>query len=305
MTDIYLITGFLGAGKTTLVKNLIKGFQDTKTAIIVNEFGKEGVDGVLLRSHGMVLEEISNGSIFCVCRSDKFIDALIKVKDLDIENIIVESSGLADPFGMPKILSALDKLAPDIFNYKGSICVVDTLHFTSLYSIAPALKHQVQGADLILLNKVDLACIDKIEGVKKLIYSLNDYAKIIETSFSCIKDFSKIHDLQWYQPDMEGILLKKTIGVSKTVLKFSEVDIKKLISWLKEWVHKTYRIKGFVRYKNNRYYIESIKENIQISESTVDKEYNYLVVLSSNMEELKREIKSSWKEYFNENLSIG
>jgi G3E family GTPase len=85
LIDIYLVTGFLGAGKTTLMQNLLKVFENDKVALIVNEFGQEGVDGAVLEKEGMVIEQIVDGSIFCVCRSDKFIDALLKTKEMRID----------------------------------------------------------------------------------------------------------------------------------------------------------------------------------------------------------------------------
>ena len=80
MIDILLISGFLGSGKTSLMKSLIKNFKKEKIGIIVNEFGQEGVDGKLLKESGLSVDEISDGSIFCACRSDRFIDAILKTK---------------------------------------------------------------------------------------------------------------------------------------------------------------------------------------------------------------------------------
>ena len=68
MTELYLITGFLGAGKTTFLKNFIRMFDGRRLHLIINEFGREGVDGTLLREVGAAMDEINNGSIFCTCR---------------------------------------------------------------------------------------------------------------------------------------------------------------------------------------------------------------------------------------------
>ncbi len=76
MAKLYLITGFLGTGKTTFLKKFIWQFDRQKTHIIVNEYGKEGVDGQLLKELGTTLDEINNGSIFCSCRLDKFEEIL-------------------------------------------------------------------------------------------------------------------------------------------------------------------------------------------------------------------------------------
>ena len=71
MTELYLITGFLGAGKSTFLKNFMHLFDGRKMQLIINEFGKEGVDGALLTALGIGLEEITGGSVFCSCRLDR------------------------------------------------------------------------------------------------------------------------------------------------------------------------------------------------------------------------------------------
>ena len=63
--DMFLITGFLGAGKTTFIKNMIKHLSGERIYLIINEFGREGIDGTLLAELGAAIDEIDNGSIFC------------------------------------------------------------------------------------------------------------------------------------------------------------------------------------------------------------------------------------------------
>lgn len=304
MIDLYLITGFLGAGKTTLMKNIIKGFKDNKTAIIVNEFGKEGVDGALLEKEGMVIEEINNGSIFCVCRSDKFIDSLMKAKNLDVDYVIIESSGLADPFGMPQIMNTLEKLAPEVFHYSGSICVVDGRNFDKVYKSAVAIKQQVQGADLILINKVDISEPEEIESIENSVAELNNHAEIIKTSFSKIDNFDKVLKLQWHKPDMKGILIKKTLGISKYIIKFEAVDVNELKAWLNEWISTVYRVKGFCKINGVNYLIEAVQDQLNIKKINHDKKENFLVVLGRNRDEIKINIKSSWIKRFKTDIEI-
>jgi len=79
MTKLYLITGFLGAGKTTFLQKFVKLFPDKRIALIINEFGKSGVDGTLLQSLDIAMTEIDNGSIFCSCRVEQFEGAVISI----------------------------------------------------------------------------------------------------------------------------------------------------------------------------------------------------------------------------------
>jgi G3E family GTPase len=300
VTDIYLITGFLGAGKTTLMKELLQLFKCGRTAVIVNEFGQEGVDGAILEKEGMVIEEIVDGSIFCVCRSDKFIETILKTEELDVDYLIVESSGLADPFGMQEVMGIVNKLSPDKFHYSGSICVVDAKNFNRVYGLAPAAKQQVLGADLVFINKTDISTPAEIKEVEDILQGLNVHAPLIKTSFARIPDNEQIYTLQWRRPDMKGVLLKKTIGISKFTLKFDSVPIDQLTNWLKEWSGRAYRVKGFCE----QYFVQSVQNKVSVSEFNNKKEENFLVVLAPASDALKEEIINSWKARFSEAMRI-
>jgi G3E family GTPase len=304
MIDIYLVTGFLGSGKTTLMKNLMNMFRNSKVAMIVNEFGQEGVDGSVLEKEGMVIEEIIDGSIFCVCRSDKFIESILKTKELDVDYLIVESSGLADPFGMPAIMGILNKLAPMNFHYSGSVCVVDANNFFKVYDMASAVKQQIQGADLLIINKTDISTPDKICKIEKKLRQLNTCANIIKTSYSRIPDCNSIHSLQWHKPDMKGIIIKKTVGVGKFILKFDPVSIDQLVDWLKEWSDNVYRVKGFCTENNKQYYVQAVQKNISVSELKDERKENFLVVLGPASDSIKEDIRNSWDARFKTDMEI-
>lgn len=296
MTDIYLITGFLGAGKTTLMKNLLAQFKNCKTAIIVNEFGREGVDGALLEKEGMVIEEIVNGSIFCVCRSDKFIDAVIKTRTLDIDYLIIEASGLADPFGMDEVMGIVNKIAPDSFHYSGSICVVDAKNYQRVCQLAPAAKHQVQGADLLIINKIDTVTKNEITILEHALRDINSHAEIISGSYGKLPEQEKLLSLEWHNFDRKNMIVKKTLGVSKLMYEFDDVPVEKLAEWLKTWSEKVYRIKGFC----SKYCIQAVQNDVSFSEFPREKDENFFVVLGTINDDLKNDIISSWKEFFHD-----
>ena len=304
MIDIYLVTGFLGAGKTTLMKNLMKVFEHDKVALIVNEFGQEGVDAAVLEKEGMVIEQIIDGSIFCVCRSDKFIDAILKTKEMGIDSLLVESSGLANPFGMHEVTGMLHKLSPDTFHYSGSICVVDAKHFSKLSDLVPVLIEQVQGADLILINKTDLVTPEEVGRVEKAIRKLNGEVPIIKTSFGRIPDDAQIQGLKWRRGTRQGLLVKQTPGINKFVLKFDPVPIDELVIWLKEWTERVYRVKGFCWENNKPFYIQAVHDDVSVSELDHEKQENFLIVLGPARDEIKKSIQTSWSEHFQTELTL-
>ena len=104
--EMYLITGFLGSGKTTFIKNIIKALSNKRIYLIINEFGKEGIDGSLLKELGSTIAEINNGSIFCVCRINQFEESLDAAVDDKPDIILAEASGLSDPTNIRKIIAA-------------------------------------------------------------------------------------------------------------------------------------------------------------------------------------------------------
>jgi predicted transposase YbfD/YdcC len=105
MIKLYLVTGFLGAGKTTFLKNFVTLFDNDRIALIINEFGKEGIDGKLLSPLNVDISEINNGSIFCACGLEQFEQTLKEIIKNEPEAIIIEASGLSDPTSIRNILS--------------------------------------------------------------------------------------------------------------------------------------------------------------------------------------------------------
>ena len=89
MTKLYLITGFLGAGKTTFLQKFTGLFPNQKIALVINEFGAEGVDGTLLQDLSVQLTEINNGSIFCACKLEQFEDAVRNIMEIKKPDLIL------------------------------------------------------------------------------------------------------------------------------------------------------------------------------------------------------------------------
>ena len=91
MIQLVLLTGFLGAGKTTLMTSILEAYQDKKIGVIINEFGKINIDARLIEKDGIEMAELTNGSIFCACIKDKFVDSLIALSHTDIEYLFYRS----------------------------------------------------------------------------------------------------------------------------------------------------------------------------------------------------------------------
>ena len=184
MIDVYLATGFLGSGKTNFLKCFLSLFPDSGTAVIVNEFGKEGVDGFLLSELGNFMAEINNGSIFCSCKLVQFEDTLQEMIGANPARIVIEASGLSDPttvrdvLGQPRFSGKL--------RYAGGICIIDAARFFKLWSVVRVIKQQIAVGDLFLVNKTDLASDAKIEETLRLVGQMRPGVPVVRTTYARI-----------------------------------------------------------------------------------------------------------------------
>ena len=221
---------------------------------------------------------------------------------MGIDSLLVESSGLANPFGMHEVTGMLQKLSPDTFHYSGSICVVDAKHFTKLSDLVPVLIEQVQGADLLLINKIDMITPQEVEKVEKAVQRLNSEVPVIRTSFAHIPDEAQIQGLRWHRGTQKGFLVKQTPGINKFVLKFDPVPIDELVAWLKEWTKQVYRVKGFCSENNRQFYLQAVHDDVSLSELDHKRTENFLIVLGPARDEIKENIQAAWSKHFQTKL---
>ena len=281
MSRIYLITGFLGAGKTTFLKNFIKEFSGERIHLIVNEFGKEGVDGRILDELGMVLDEINNGSIFCSCRLDKFEEVLEKALSRQPDVIIIEASGLSNPTNVRKILNQEGKFPSA--EYKGSICLIDAKQFPKVYETAVVVKKQIAVSDMVLINKTDLAGPEAVSAIKKTICSRRPDVPVYETTFGRIKKewLSQLSESREADADL---IQNADITLRKYMLHIKEnQSLYTVQKFLEMFITDTYRVKGIVGLQEGTYLISCTGDLFQAEEFNGSLSCtNDLVVLSGN-----------------------
>ena len=180
----YLVTGFLGAGKTTWLNQLIRqltGLEQT-LAVLMNEFGATGVDGALVEGYGH-LSELNKGSIFCICVRDDFLAEMERVaKDVKPDVMVIEATGIADPLELSSFIDAVQ--LRDYYELVSTTAIVDPLTFPKLVDVVRAVPRQVQAADFIVLNKSDTVDAKYQDQVRQLLQSINPAADIFTTSFA-------------------------------------------------------------------------------------------------------------------------
>ncbi|MCL1952239.1 MAG: hypothetical protein FWF60_05360 [Oscillospiraceae bacterium] len=264
---LYLVTGFLGAGKTTLMHALLRHFADQAVAVIVNEFGEKGIDGALLARDGVRVEEISDGSIFCVCRSDLFADALIKALQSRAGIVLVETSGLSDPTGIGTILATVEQVSGEAYDFAGTIAMVDAPRFHKVVGSAVAVRQQVLSAGLLLINKTDLAPPEDVRALRETLAALNPAAALHETQFARLEP-AWLEELAAAQREVRGGIVRHTLGVSKALFDIPPgTPEAALLGWLRGFCGESYRAKGFVSLDSGWKLIDAVGDDIRITDA--------------------------------------
>lgn len=156
MIPICLITGFLGTGKTTLLRRIAEEHRERKWIYLINEFSALDVDGAIVSETHPDVISIPGGSLFCKCLVTEFIGQLSRIHASfpDAEGVVIEASGMADPRVMADLLAETG--LADRFTLNRVMTIVEPRSFMRLIHTLPNIIHQVEAADLILLNKCDL-----------------------------------------------------------------------------------------------------------------------------------------------------
>ncbi len=179
---VTVLTGYLGAGKTTLLNRILSEPHGKKYAVIVNEYGEEGIDGALVVNSDEEIFEMNNGCICCTVRGDliRVISGLLK-RSTNFDGILVETTGLADPAPVAQTFFADEEIAAKA-KIDSIVTVVDAKHLPLRLKDSREAQEQIAFADVILLNKADLVSADELAGVERAIRGINRFAKIVRTT---------------------------------------------------------------------------------------------------------------------------
>jgi G3E family GTPase len=180
---VTVVTGFLGAGKTTLIRRFLESPQGQGTAVIVNEFGAVGIDDVLVRDSAEETVLLGNGCVCCITRSD--LQLALRRLLIDRERrlvpgfarIVIETSGLADPAPILQTFST-DRALGGEFHIDVLLAVVDAMSGETNLKTAAEARKQVILADRLVISKSDLAGAAQLELLIRHVQELNPRAAI-------------------------------------------------------------------------------------------------------------------------------
>ena len=181
MTKIDVVSGFLGAGKTTLIKKLLKeALEGSKTVLIENEFGEIGIDGGFLKEAGIEIKEMNSGCICCSLVGDFGASLKEVIETYSPERILIEPSGVGK---LSDVLKAVENVAADLdVQVNSAVAVVDASK-AKMYirNFGEFFINQVAYAGTIILSRTDKVKEEKLQECVALIRQHNDKATVITT----------------------------------------------------------------------------------------------------------------------------
>jgi G3E family GTPase len=179
---VTVLTGFLGAGKTTLLNRILHEAHGRRYAVIVNEYGELGIDGSLVVGADEEVHELNNGCVCCKVRGDliRVVSRLIQRKGR-FDGILIETSGLADPAPVVQTFFFDDELRQHT-RLDSVICVADARYLEARLKDSKEAVEQLAQADLVLINKTDLADAQAIAAAEAAVQRLNPSCDVLYTS---------------------------------------------------------------------------------------------------------------------------
>ena len=204
---VTVLSGFLGAGKTTVLSHILNNRENKRVAVIVNDMSEINIDAAIVQNEVSLnrseekLIEMSNGCICCTLREDLLEEVNKLAQEGRFDYLVIESTGISEPLPVAETFTFADENGvslSDVANLDTMVTVVDSVNFLKDYdeakylqdtgeslgeederSVADLLVDQVEFADIILLSKTDLASPQEIERLQAILKTLNTEAKIV------------------------------------------------------------------------------------------------------------------------------
>ena len=207
---VTVLSGFLGAGKTTVLSHILNNRQGKKVAVIVNDMSEINIDAGIVKNEVSLnhseekLVEMSNGCICCTLREDLLLEVNKLAKDKKFDYLVIESTGISEPLPVAETFTFADEEGvslSDVAKLDTMVTVVDAVNFLKDYeeakylkdsgeslgedddrSVADLLVDQIEFADVLLVSKTDLVEPKDIEKLEAILKSLNTHAQILPIS---------------------------------------------------------------------------------------------------------------------------
>ena len=284
---VTVLSGYLGSGKTTLLNYILSNKENMKVAVIVNDMSEVNIDASLIKQEGFSrtdekLVEMQNGCICCTLREDLIIEVEKLASLGDIDYIVIESSGISEPIPVAQTFSYVDdQIGVDLSKFcklDTMVTVIDANRFWHDYAsgeslldrkqavdeldereVADLLIDQIEFADVLILNKIDLVSKRKISELKAVLRKLNARAKIVESEYSQVPlkevlhtglfDFEAVSQSAGWIKELneEHIPETEEYGITSFVYRSKKpFHPVRLMKWVENWPIEVVRAKGFI-----------------------------------------------------------
>lgn len=274
---VTLVYGFLGAGKTTFLRRLIPSFVKLgRTAVLVNEFGDESIDGTVLRSADVQMRELTGGCICCEVRGD-LIAALAQIgHEVRPDRLVIEPTGLAAPQMLEHILATPN--VREVAMVDSIVTVVDaTKYGVARQAFGDFYVEQIRTADVLLINKADMVTAEETETVRDAARTLNPHAALAVTTRAALDPdiilaaiatgraeptLDELPHTHGEQPELS------TLGLEHTTIRPPELTRTQLDSWLTALAHGDFgdivRAKGFAHLDNTTALVDVVMGTVEV-----------------------------------------
>lgn len=272
--SVTVITGFLGAGKTTFINNLLQKYSSTQFALVENEFGEVAIDSKLIKGVDTgQLFELKQGCICCTI-TDEYELVLQELAERfpDVEHLLIETTGVADP--APVIQPFFrDEELKDLYKYSGTICLVDALNFRTQPEKEISLK-QIVIADLVLINKSEDISTGQKEKLQSEVQTINPFVNVEFVKFGNTSEIqlASIQSKQHTEFDFMSFTSFHSHIQTKTLTFNKSLNKDKFLRWLSYsldiYKNQIYRCKGILCFQNEpfEYVLQGVGGSFEIIE---------------------------------------
>ncbi|ERN53897.1 GTP-binding protein [Alkalihalophilus marmarensis] len=314
---VFVLSGFLGSGKTTLLERLLTESvnQGLRATVLMNEIGKTDTDGNILEGKSEMIEKLLDGCICCNKKSE-VAQSMEKLLNLDPDVIFIELTGVANPEEVADSLTE-PQLINQVYLEK-VITLIDSEHILSYNSIFESdrelvrtTRRQIEVADTLIVNKMDLVSEAKRQKIDKLLKKQNSTSSITYSTYSDVDVTSLFQPINTKTKKVR-VRIKHSNHrehhhehppKSFTKIKSIRLPVPTATSshrvekFLKKWKTDLLRAKGYVELEDGTYLMQHVMKRVSWTKSTYHGDH-YLVLIGLSLDESK--IKEDWNAFFSE-----
>jgi G3E family GTPase len=294
-----VISGYLGAGKTTLVNSILSGDHGLRIAVLVNDFGQIAIDEMMIGARGGDVIALANGCMCCQIGGDLYdaIDRILRMRER-FDHLLIETSGVADPTRVAQIAVA----EPDL-EMSRTVVLVDVVNFTCVLAdprLNDTLLRQARAGDLILLTKIDAATRASVTDFQIMLVELGLSAPVdVLPKDDCqawrilnerrTTDFDSIRagPLRAHRPPFESW---SWTGVE-------QINLARLMAFARDTALNIYRLKGYFRLTDGRTIVlQKVDSDITFENTGLVFEKSQFVAIGTRPDFSPEQTKNAWIE---------